>query len=324
VARATFRGIQVPETLEGTLASGARSRRFESCIARSLGVQAIVPVARVGGQSGAVSGPLPRKVNLLGVLVSATDYAEATTCICDAALHGRPLSVTACAVHALMEGHLDSAFGAALNEFDIVAPDGQPVRWGMRWTHQAKLQDRVYGPTLTLKVCEQAARAKLPVFFYGATQTTLQQMVTNLQRRIPGLKVAGTQASRFRDCTPDEQAADAATIIASGARLVFVGLGCPRQEWWVFHQRKHLPMPAIAVGAAFDFHAGTLPQAPPLLQGAGLEWAFRLYNEPRRLWRRYLRLNPLYLVRMAQQVQRPNRFPPPSDLSRAERRACPG
>jgi N-acetylglucosaminyldiphosphoundecaprenol N-acetyl-beta-D-mannosaminyltransferase len=270
-----------------------------------------------------MSAALPRKVNLLGVLVSATDYAEATACIIEAAEQRRPLSVTACAVHALMEGHLDPAFGAALNHFDIVAPDGQPVRWGMRWTRQARLHERVYGPALTLRVCEAAARAQLPVFFYGSTDATLQRLKTNLQRRIPALLVAGMQPSRFRAASVDEQAEDAARIVASGARIVFVGLGCPRQEWWVFHQRKRLPMPALAVGAAFDFHAGTLAQAPELMQRAGLEWAFRLAVEPRRLWRRYLRLNPLYLMRMAQQVAQPQRFTPPQDERAAEQRPCP-
>ncbi len=267
---------------------------------------------------------LPRKVNLLGVLVSATDYAETTACVVDAAKERRALSVTACAVHALMEGHIDPDFGAALNAFDIVAPDGQPVRWGMRWTRQARLTDRVYGPALTLRVCAAAAREGLPVFFYGSTQATLDRLITNLTRQIPALRVAGSKPSRFRDSTAAEQTADSAAIVASGARIVFVGLGCPRQEWWVFHQRERLPMPALAVGAAFDFHAGTLAQAPAALQRAGLEWAFRLATEPRRLWRRYLRLNPLYLMRMAQQLRKPDRFPPARDVRGAGRRSCPG
>jgi exopolysaccharide biosynthesis WecB/TagA/CpsF family protein len=267
---------------------------------------------------------LPRKANLLGVLVSTTDYTEATGCILDAAREKRSMAVTACAVHALMEGHLDVDFGAALNHFDIIAPDGQPVRWGLAWTRQAHLDDRVYGPTLMLRVCEAAAREGLPVFLYGGQERTLELLSRNLTQRIPDLRIAGSKASRFRASSADEQAADADAIIASGARIVFVGLGCPRQEWWVFHQRKRLQMPALAVGAAFDFHAGTAAQAPPLLQRAGLEWAFRLAHEPRRLWRRYLRLNPLYLMRVAQQVLQPDRFPPANDVEHAEQRPCPG
>jgi N-acetylglucosaminyldiphosphoundecaprenol N-acetyl-beta-D-mannosaminyltransferase len=267
---------------------------------------------------------LPPRVNLLGVLVSATDYDQATACILEAARAGRALSVTACAVHALMEGHLDPDFGAALNQFEIVAPDGQPVRWGMRWTRQAKLRDRVYGPTLTLRVCQAAAREGLPVFFYGSTPETLARLTANLSQRMPELRIAGTQASRFRHCSLEERAADAERIRASGARIVFVGLGCPRQEWWVFHHRGDLPLPALAVGAAFDFHAGTLAQAPAWLQRAGLEWAFRLGAEPRRLWRRYAKLNPLYLLRMSQQLRDPGRFAPLTDTAGARQRPCPG
>lgn len=267
---------------------------------------------------------LPRRANLLGVLVSATTYDEATRCVIDAAKAGRPLGLTAAAVHALMEGHLDPDFGAALNRFDIVAPDGQPVRWGLALTRQAQLADRVYGPTLTLHVCEAAARERLPIFFYGSTTETLQRLTANLAQRFPGLPIAGVQPSRFRDSTPEEQAADAEAITASGAKIVLVGLGCPRQEWWVFHQLARLSMPLLAVGAAFDFHAGTLAQAPAWMQDAGLEWAFRLGKEPRRLWRRYLKLNPLYLLRLSQQLAQPDRFAPATDTSGAARRACPG
>jgi N-acetylglucosaminyldiphosphoundecaprenol N-acetyl-beta-D-mannosaminyltransferase len=267
---------------------------------------------------------LPRKVNLLGVLVSATDYSEAVARVIEAASDRRSLTVSACAVHAVMEGHLDPDFGAALNTFDILAPDGQPVRWGMRWTRQAVLEERVYGPTLMLRVCEQAARKQLPIYLYGSTLTTLERLRQNLTRDIAGLQIAGMQPSRFRESTAAEQAADAATIIASGARVVFVGLGCPRQEWWVFHQRARIALPLLAVGAAFDFHAGTLAQAPAMLQRAGLEWAFRLAHEPRRLWRRYARLNPLYLLRLCEQLRDPERFPPVRDLGRAEHRPCPG
>lgn len=267
---------------------------------------------------------IPARANLLGVLVSATDYAEATRCVIAAARERRPLGVSAAAVHAIMEGHLDPDFGAALNRLDLVVPDGQPVRWGLSLTGQARLRDRVYGPTLMLHVCEAAAREGLPLFFYGSTRETLERLTANLCRRVPGLQVAGSQPSRFRDATPDEQAADAAAIVNSGARITFVGLGCPRQEWWVFHQLVRLSMPVLAVGAAFDFHAGVLPQAPPWMQRCGLEWMFRLRQEPRRLWRRYLALNPLYLLRLGQQMRWPDRFVPNTDARSARRRACPG
>jgi len=266
----------------------------------------------------------PRRANLLGVQVSVTDYAEVTRAVLAAAHAGRPLAVSAAAVHAIALGHLDPDFGAALNQLDIVAPDGQPVRWGLALTRQAKLRDRVYGPVLMLRICEAAAAERLPIFLFGSTEVTLGKIVRALAARFPTLGVAGVQPSRFRDATPDEQRVDAATIEASGARIVFVGLGCPRQEWWMFHQRARLARPMLGVGAAFDLFAGTRPMAPAVLQTAGLEWAYRLVQEPRRLWRRYLTLNPLYLARLAQQVAAPGRFPSLADDRGAQRRPCPG
>ncbi len=267
---------------------------------------------------------LPRRANLLGVLISATDYAEATRCVIAAARDRRALGLTAAAVHAVMEGHLDAELGAALNHLDIVAPDGQPVRWGLSLTGQAQLADRVYGPNLMLHVCEAAAREGLSVFFYGSTADTLARLVHNLGERFPALQVAGTQASRFRDSTHEEQIADAETIMQSGARITFVGLGCPRQEWWVFHQLERIAMPLLAVGAAFPLHAGVIAQAPAWMQRAGIEWLFRLQQEPQRLWRSYAKLNPLYVARLGQQLLQPQHFKPFTDLERARQRPCPG
>jgi N-acetylglucosaminyldiphosphoundecaprenol N-acetyl-beta-D-mannosaminyltransferase len=256
---------------------------------------------------------LPERANLLGVRVSVTDYAEVTRCVVAAAREQRSLTVSA------------AAFGAVLDALDVVAPDGQPVRWGLTLTRQARLLDRVYGPTLMLRVCEAAAAQALPVFLFGSSDATLAQLSRKLVQRIPSLAIAGVRASRFRDATPDEQLEDAAAIVASGARLCFVGLGCPRQEWWMFHQRTRLPMPLLGVGAAFDLHAGLRAMAPPALQAAGLEWAFRLAQEPRRLWRRYLTLNPRYAARLLQQIAYPASFGVPStDPAQARSRPCPG
>lgn len=268
-------------------------------------------------------GELPLKHSILGIDVSATRYREVASAVVDAAVAGEPLSVTACAVHGLMEGHLDPAFSAALNSFDIVAPDGQPVRWALNLLHHCQLTDRVYGPNLVLEVCRLAAEHGLSVFFVGSTPATLDALTHNLRRMFPSLVVAGTQPSRFRAATVAERDADVDAIRGSGARICFVGLGCPRQEWWVFHLRERVSMPALAVGAAFDFHAGTLAQAPAWMQNAGLEWAFRLLMEPRRLWRRYLRLNPLFVTRVAQQYRTPTRFAARDDLTAARRHPCP-
>jgi exopolysaccharide biosynthesis WecB/TagA/CpsF family protein len=172
------------------------------------------------------------------------------------------------------------------------------------------LSDRVYGPTLTLKLCERAAAESLPVYFYGSRPEVLSALTLNLSRRFPGLQIAGAEPSRFRQLSPEEKLGVAETIRKSGARLVFVGLGCPRQEVWVYEYRDLLPVPVIAVGAAFDFHAGTLVQAPEHLQKAGLEWFFRLTREPRRLWRRYVLLNPHYLFLLFLQAARLKNFDP--------------
>lgn len=236
------------------------------------------------------------KHSVLGVQISAVDYSAAVEKILTAARDRRPFSVSALAVHGVMTGALDQTHRYRLNHFDLVVPDGQPVRWALRWLHGQSLPDRVYGPKLMLEVCRGAAEASLPVFLYGATEEILQQLEQRLLQQIPGLIIAGKRASAFRRITASEREQAAAEIRASGARIVMVGLGCPRQEVFVFEMRPFLPMPMLAVGAAFAFHAGILPQAPHSLQRLGLEWAYRLVQEPRRLWKRYVLLNPLYLT----------------------------
>jgi exopolysaccharide biosynthesis WecB/TagA/CpsF family protein len=250
------------------------------------------------------------KQNILGIGVSAVDYEAAVAAIIAAAAERRPMAVSALAVHGVMTGVLDAEQRYRLNHLDLVVPDGQPVRWALNLLHGAALPDRVYGPTLTLKLCAEAARRELPIFLYGSRPEVLQALQTNLCARFPGLRIAGVQPSRFRQIDAAERAATVAAIQASGAALVFVGLGCPRQEVWAYEYRDLLAMPLIAVGAAFDFHAGLLAQAPPRLQRFGLEWAYRLLKEPRRLWRRYVLLNPLYLALLVLQLFRLKRFSP--------------
>ena len=235
------------------------------------------------------------KKNVLGVLVDAVDYEAAVMRIVAAARAHRPFAVSALAVHGVMTGVQNASHRYRLNHLDLVTPDGQPVRWSLNWLHDTRLPDRVYGPTLMLKVCTMAAAEGLPVFLYGSRPQVLEALARNLRACIPLLVIAGMQPSRFRQLSPTEKEAVAETILQSGANIVFVGLGCPRQEVWVYEHRQSLPMPLLAVGAAFDFHAGSLPQAPPILQRYGLEWSYRLFQEPKRLWRRYLPLNPLYL-----------------------------
>ncbi len=243
-------------------------------------------------------------LKVLGVNVSRVDYEQALTAIINAARKRRSFGATALAVHGVMEAYRDEAFAELINRIDLITPDGQPVRWAMNLLGARELKDRVYGPTLMLKVCERAAANELPIFLYGSTQTVLDRLSRNLQAKFPGLTVAGIQADRFRDASAAEDEQDVRTINQSGARIVLVGRGCPRQEKWIAAHLGRIQAPMFGVGAAFDFHAGTLPQAPKILQDYGLEWLFRLVNEPKRLWHRYLILNPLFVLNFSQQLIR--------------------
>ncbi len=241
------------------------------------------------------------KQNILGVGINAVDYESAVDKIADAAREHRPFAVSALAVHGVMTGALDSAHRHRLNKLDLVVPDGHPVRWAMKWLYRVNLPDRVYGPNLTLEVCRRAAKEGLGIYLYGSQSDVLKKFEENLKTQFPNLIISGTQASLFRQVSEKEQLEIAEKIEKSGASIVFVGLGCPRQEIWVYENRNLISMPLMAVGAAFDFHAGTVSQAPKWMQDRGLEWFYRLLQEPKRLWQRYLYLNPLYLSMIALQ-----------------------
>ena len=236
------------------------------------------------------------KVNVLGVLLDVADYEGAVEHIVKAAKEGRSASVSALAVHGLMTGVLDREQKYRLNHLSLVVPDGQPVRWAMNLLHGAGLKDRVYGPNLTRYVCARAEKEGLPVYFYGSTPSVLEGMRKKIAQLWPNLIVAGVEPSKFRRLTPQEKSELAERIRVSGAKIAFIGLGCPRQEIFGYEFQDVLPIPILAVGAAFPFLAGELPQAPPWMQRNGLEWLFRLSTEPRRLFRRYVFLNPAYLT----------------------------
>jgi N-acetylglucosaminyldiphosphoundecaprenol N-acetyl-beta-D-mannosaminyltransferase len=250
------------------------------------------------------------RLNVLGVLISPVDRKSATDRVVRAAQAHEPLGVSALAVHGLMTSVMDPELKTRVNDgLDLVVPDGQPIRWALNWVHGAGLRERVYGPHLMLDVVARASKEGLAIYLFGSTESTLQKLTQNLTRQFPGLKVAGSQPSRFRSATEEERQADVRRILDCGADIVFVGLGCPRQEIWVQENSRDLSRPALAVGAAFDYHAGTLPKPPPWMQRAGLEWLFRLRQEPGRLWKRYLYLNPAYLTLLACQLTRLRRFP---------------
>ena len=248
------------------------------------------------------------KKNVIGILIDAVDYEASVDFIVGAAQQRRPAAVSALAVHGVMTGVLDSVHKFRLNHFDLLVPDGQPVRWVLNWLHRAGLDDRVYGPNLTLKVCERAAAEGLPIYLYGSTAAVLGALRKSLYERFPGIRIAGSEPSKFRRLTSEEKSEIAARIVGSGAAITFVGLGCPRQEAFAYEFRDALQMPVLAVGAAFPFIAGRVAQAPAWMQAYGLEWLFRLCTEPKRLWRRYLYLNPAYLFLVALQACRLSRF----------------
>jgi exopolysaccharide biosynthesis WecB/TagA/CpsF family protein len=241
------------------------------------------------------------KRNVLGVLVDAVDYDAAVHRVLDAALAGRPYGVSALAVHGVMTGVGDDVHRHRLNALDLVTADGQPVRWALNWLHGDRLPDRVYGPELMLRLCAAAAAADVPIFFYGSRAEVLDALRTNLGARFPGLVVAGVEPSQFRTLDAAEIGALAERIRSTGACLTFVGLGCPRQEVFAYEMRERLGMPVIAVGAAFDYHAGLLKEPPAWMQDRGLQWLYRFGQDPRRLWRRYLMLNPQYVARLVAQ-----------------------
>jgi exopolysaccharide biosynthesis WecB/TagA/CpsF family protein len=201
-----------------------------------------------------------------------------------------------------MTGALDAQHGQRLNAFDLVAPDGQPVRWALRWLHGERLRDRVAGPDLTTRLCRRLAENGLSVFFFGSSADVLEAIRSRLEQDLPALRIAGMEPSSFRQLSVEENIALMERIRASGADVVLVGLGCPRQEVFVYENAPALSRPVLAVGAAFNFLAGDVARAPLWMQGAGLEWLYRLAREPRRLWRRYLVLNPIYLSMVALQL----------------------
>lgn len=245
---------------------------------------------------------------VLGVGIDVIDYAAAVARIIDAARERRAFTVSALAVHGVMTGFSDPSHRYRLNRFDLAVPDGQPVRWALRLLHGEALRSRVYGPKLTLLVCEAAAKAGVPVYCYGSTPAVLERFGKNLRAMFPGLIVSGLSPSRFERVDGMQNASIMREIRARAPGIVLVGLGCPRQEIFAFENAEALSCPVLAVGAAFDFVAGTARQAPDWMGERGLEWLFRLVHEPRRLWRRYLILNPLFCWNVARQFLAPGRF----------------
>lgn len=232
---------------------------------------------------------------ILKTRVDATSYQDACDRIQTWAAARTSCYVVAANVHVVMSAYWNRSFQKIVNAAALVTPDGMPLVLGLRLLGN-KEQSRVYGPDLMLAWCDRAAQLQIPIYLYGGTEATLEKLRYNLEQRFPGLAIAGSHAPPFRPLSPDEEAADIARIQASGAPVVFVGLGCPKQEKWMARQQGKLSAVMVGVGAAFSFHSGEVSQAPRWMMAWGLEWLYRLAMEPGRLWKRYLLHNPAFVV----------------------------
>jgi N-acetylglucosaminyldiphosphoundecaprenol N-acetyl-beta-D-mannosaminyltransferase len=213
--------------------------------------------------------------------------------------------LTAAAVNLVMKAQEEPTTMEATLGATLAVPDGQPLVWALKALGHARAT-RIYGPDLMAHFCARAARKGIPMYLYGGRDASARELLTRcLHERFPGIQIAGGNSPPFRPLTPEEDRRALEDIEASGAQVVWVGTGQPLQEQWMHRVRPNLSAPLlVGVGAAFDFHAGLVPQAPSWMQRNGLEWTYRLFREPRRLWRRYARYNPRFVVGFARQYAR--------------------
>jgi N-acetylglucosaminyldiphosphoundecaprenol N-acetyl-beta-D-mannosaminyltransferase len=237
---------------------------------------------------------------VIGLPVAATDYAGSVDWIlAHAAKADRAFAVEAANTHVAALARSDAAFGESMGKFDLIVPDGMPLAWALNRQLPAdqKLTDRVYGPTLMLETLKATqGKPEFRHFLLGGKQSTLDKLKRVFTDRFPGAVIAGMHSPPFGEWPPDEFERVCEMIRSSGANLIWVGLGCPKQEHWIARHKDRLP-PGVyfGIGAAFAFHAGEVKQSPPMLQKLGLEWAYRLTMEPRRLFKRYFTYNSLFL-----------------------------
>ncbi|MGP0047512.1 MAG: WecB/TagA/CpsF family glycosyltransferase [Solirubrobacteraceae bacterium] len=247
--------------------------------------------------------PGPDTVDLLGVPLALTDYERALDWMDAMVGAGERGYVCVSNVHAVMASAEDPELREALLGSSANMPDGQPLVWAMNLLGH-RLRARVYGPELMNRACARAARNGHRLYLYGGrNQGALVQLALNLRQRHPGVRIVGGFSPPHRPLTDKERRAVIDEINGSRADVVWVGIGVPKQEKWMAQMRPELEAPVlVGVGAAFDFHAGLVPQAPNWIQDAGLEWAYRLFQEPRRLWRRYARYNPRFVIAFGRQL----------------------
>jgi N-acetylglucosaminyldiphosphoundecaprenol N-acetyl-beta-D-mannosaminyltransferase len=247
--------------------------------------------------------------HVLGAQVDALSWDAALARLLGWAHAHESRYVTICNVHVVVSASRDAGYRDIINGSDMATPDGAPVAWMLRRQGFAG-QRRISGPDLMWALCERCAAEGLPIYCYGSTEATLGLLERRLLEAFPGLRIT-MESPPFRALSAEEDAAAVDRINASGAGIVFVGLGCPRQERWMAEHRGRgaldesplrVKAVMIGVGAAFDFHAGTVQRAPAWMRDSGLEWLHRLVSEPRRLWKRYLVTNTLFIVGAARQL----------------------
>jgi len=239
----------------------------------------------------------PKKYNVIGVDISATTYDGLLESVIEAAKMRQPACVSHLAVHGLVVGSRDPGMREVLNELDVVAPDGMPVRLALNILYKTRLPDRVYGPELMLRVCERADADGISVYLYGSYPHVVKALREKLLQQYPKLRVVGCEPSIFRSLTKAEDKDLVNRVNESGAGVVFLGLGCPLQERFAYEHKGKIEAVQLCVGAAFDFLSGEKKMAPEWMQQHSLEWFFRLLQEPRRLLHRYFVTNTIFLSR---------------------------
>jgi N-acetylglucosaminyldiphosphoundecaprenol N-acetyl-beta-D-mannosaminyltransferase len=239
--------------------------------------------------------------SVLGVNVAASSYKEIVQKSLRWAEERQSRALFFATVHMIMEAYDNPSYRRILNDADVINPDGMPLVWALRALGASGAQ-RVYGPDTTEALLPAAEEANVPVGFYGGTQVVLDALVSAVRLRYPNLRIVFVESPPFRALTPEEDTATVERMTASGVSLLFVGLGCPKQEKWVMDHMGRVPAVMFAVGAAFDFLAGSKPQAPRWMMRSGLEWIFRWASEPRRLAKRYLMHNPRFVAYFLQQL----------------------
>ena len=233
--------------------------------------------------------------SVIGLSVDSTNYSHAASIVIGWAKSRESRYVCIANVHMVMVSQDSPSFRQIVNAADLVTPDGMPLVWMLKLKGNLS-QPRVYGPTLMLHILESAACDGIPVGFYGGAPDVLESLIKRMQTRYGNLNVAFSYSPPFRALSSEEDSTIVEEVNRSGTRILFVGLGCPKQEIWMSEHHGKINAVMLGVGAAFDFHSGLKPQAPTWMQWVGLEWLFRLITEPRRLWKRYLYHNPRFVV----------------------------